>query len=186
MKCFDCGQGELGPSRVSLTGTRYGESFSIETNGLACSICGFKTVDSEQSAEFTQLVSDAYREKHGMLTGSEIRARRSHLGMSQQRFAEYLGAGVASIKRWESGQIQEKAMDELMRLKTDPGAARENLRSLEHQLPEQLVLFEGKDVTLVFTNGEHFQYGHPYCMKVEAFSIVDRDDLAIADEYVAA
>jgi hypothetical protein len=58
--------------------------------------------------------------------------------MSQQRFSEYLGAGVASVKRWELGQIQDRAMDELIRLKTDVEAARENLRSLEEQVQEHL------------------------------------------------
>jgi hypothetical protein len=61
--------------------------------------------------------------------------------MTQQQFSDYLGTGVASVKRWEAGQIQDKAMDELIRLKTDPGAARRNLRSLEKQVPEPVIIF---------------------------------------------
>jgi DNA-binding transcriptional regulator YiaG len=85
---------------------------------------------------FTRLISDEYRRAHGFLTSGEIRSRRAWLGMTQQRFSEYLGTGVASVKRWELGQIQDRAMDELMRLKTDLAAARKNLRSLEEQLHE--------------------------------------------------
>jgi DNA-binding transcriptional regulator YiaG len=84
---------------------------------------------------FTRLISDEYRRAHGFLTSGEIRSR-AWLGMTQQRFSEYLGTGVASVKRWELGQIQDRAMDELMRLKTDLAAARKNLRSLEEQLHE--------------------------------------------------
>jgi putative zinc finger/helix-turn-helix YgiT family protein len=100
-------------------------------NGLRCQECGFETVDSDQSVELTRLVSDAYRRAHGLLTGREICEKRGQLGMSQEVFAEYLGTGVASVKRWETGKIQDRAMDELIRLKTDARAARKNLQSLE-------------------------------------------------------
>jgi putative zinc finger/helix-turn-helix YgiT family protein len=138
MTCSECGEGVLSQSRVRLESTRHGESFWAETGGLRCGRCGFETIDSEQSVEFTRLISDEYRRAHGLLTSGEIRSRRAWLGMSQQRFSEYLGAGVASVKRWELGQIQDRAMDELIRLKTDVEAARENLRSLEEQVQEHL------------------------------------------------
>jgi putative zinc finger/helix-turn-helix YgiT family protein len=186
MTCFECGNGTLIPAIVHLTSDRHGESFTVEVAGLKCNQCGFETVDSEQSAEFTRLVSDEYRVKHGLLTSAEIRARRLQLRMTQQQFSDHLGAGVASVKRWESGQIQENAMDQLIRLKTDPTAARENLKKLEQQLPEQLVLSEGKDVTLVFAAGRHSRYVHPHAMSVGTFFIVHQDDLAVGDNCVAA
>ena len=138
MACFECGDGALRQGRVRLEGLRHGESFTAETEGLKCDRCGFETIDSVQSAEFTRLISDEYRKAHGLLTSDEIRSRRTRLAMSQQRFSEYLGTGVASVKRWELGQIQDRAMDELIRLKTDLEAARENLRSLEKQVRQRL------------------------------------------------
>jgi putative zinc finger/helix-turn-helix YgiT family protein len=134
MICFECERGQLQSAPVRLTGERNGESFTVELLGLKCPKCGFQTVDSEQSAEFTRLISDAYRSAHGLLTAAEIRACRARLGMTQREFAAYIGPGVASVKRWEAGQIQDKAMDTLIRLKTDPAAARRNLRLLERQL----------------------------------------------------
>jgi putative zinc finger/helix-turn-helix YgiT family protein len=171
MTCFQCGRGQLLPSRVSLTSNRHGESFTVEVDGFKCEACGFQTVDSEQSAEFTRLVSDAYRTAHGRLTSKEIRARRTQLGMSQMHFGEYLGTGPASVKRWELGQVQDKAMDELIRLKTDPEAARKNLRALEQQVPEQMVLSETEDVTLTLTMSDRGQYGHRPAMTMEAVAI---------------
>jgi putative zinc finger/helix-turn-helix YgiT family protein len=123
---------------MRLEGIRHGESFTVETSGLKCDRCGFQTIDSVQSADFTRLISDEYRRAHGLLTSDEIRSRRARLGMSQQRFSEYLGAGVASVKRWELGQIQDRAMDEPIRLKTDLEAARESLRAWEERVPGHL------------------------------------------------
>lgn len=133
ISCFECGQPTLATGIVRLDGERQGEIFTVETEGLQCmhTNCGFKTVDSRQSDQFTALLSDAFRKKHGLLTGTEIREIRRQLGMTQPEFAEYLGVGVASVKRWELGRIQEKAMDELIRLKTDRGAALRNLQAIE-------------------------------------------------------
>jgi hypothetical protein len=52
--------------------------------------------------------------------------------MSQQEYSNYLGVGVASVKRWEAGQVQDRAMDNLIRLKTDRNSARENLEQIEN------------------------------------------------------
>jgi putative zinc finger/helix-turn-helix YgiT family protein len=146
---------------VTMTGVRNHEEFSVTVPGLACTSCGYQTIDNGQSGEFTKAVSDAYKAAHGLLTGSELRERRSEwLKMSQQAFADYLGVGLASIKRWESGQIQDRAMDELIRLKTDPEAARDNLRALEIQVPEEYVLSSVKlgdeDLDLRFSLGQNF------------------------------
>lgn len=37
------------------------------------------------------------------MTGQEIRQIRKDLGMSQSKFAAWLGVSVLTIKRWESG-----------------------------------------------------------------------------------
>jgi putative zinc finger/helix-turn-helix YgiT family protein len=115
---------------VELSGERNGESFIVRVPGLVCSECGFSTISNKQSGRFTQAVSDAYRSAHGLLTGDDLRELRSGLDMSQLEFAEYIGVGVASVKRWECGQIQDKAMDQLIRLKTDLKAALRNAHQL--------------------------------------------------------
>jgi putative zinc finger/helix-turn-helix YgiT family protein len=132
-ECFECGMGTLMPNTVDLTGLRHGEEFTVRANGLQCTECGFKTIDNEQSGEFTKLVSDAYRQKHGLLTSAEIRAARKRLRMSQQEFARYLKVGLASVKRWENGQIQDEAMNELILVKTDLSAAIDNCQTLKQK-----------------------------------------------------
>ena len=44
--------------------------------------------------------------------------------MTQKESTGYLGAGDASIKRWELGAIEDRAMDNLIRLRTDIDKAR--------------------------------------------------------------
>ncbi len=139
IRCFECSEGNLVPDTVDLTGYRDGEEFTVSVPGLRCSVCDFKTISNEQSAEFTRAVSDAYRKAHGLLRGSEIKFLRAQLKMSQQEFASYLGVGVASVKRWECGQVQDKAMDELIRLKADINAARNNLEALEQDVADYVL-----------------------------------------------
>lgn len=59
--------------------------------------------------------------------------------MSQRDFAAFLGVGVASVKRWEVGLIQDEAMDRLIRLATDPQVARTNAEQLERRLRGRLM-----------------------------------------------
>jgi len=160
MTCLECGEERLVPAEVRLTGHRHGESFTVALQGFRCEKCGFQTIDSAQSVEFTQLISDAFRGKHGLLTGVEIRELRTQLEMTQQAFATYLGVGVASIKRWELGQIQERAMDELIRVKTDPDAALRNLKTIEQHIPTHYVLSNavigGQNVELSLLLGQRW------------------------------
>ena len=102
----------------------------VRTRGLRCNRCAYEAVSVAQMADYGRAVADAYRQTQGLLTSEEIRAARARLDMSQQEFADYLGVGVASVKRWEWGQVQEKSMDKLMRLLTDAVEAGRNARSV--------------------------------------------------------
>jgi putative zinc finger/helix-turn-helix YgiT family protein len=174
MTCFQCGQDTLLLSGISVDGERHGEIYPVLVTGYKCSNCGFQTIDSRQGEQLTRLVSDAYRGAHGLLTGGEIKLRRARLGKNQQEFADYLGIGSASVKRWEIGQIQDRAMDELIRLKTDPDAARQNLRTLERQIPEPFVISEERDFVLTIAAGST-QYYEPPPMHVQALVIAGGD-----------
>jgi len=120
--------------KTQVSGEVRGEPFTVETEAMVCDRCGFQVLTEEQSAAYTAAISDAYRRKHGLLTSEELREARKRLGLSQVQFAKYLKVGVASVKRWEAGLIQDEALDELIRLKTDLESARQNARSLEATL----------------------------------------------------
>ncbi|HEV3201407.1 MAG TPA: type II TA system antitoxin MqsA family protein [Bryobacteraceae bacterium] len=136
LKCPECDRRYLQPAITELTGTTRGEAFAIPSDALLCPNCGFKTIPVEKMGEFALRVSDAYREKYHLLTSSQMQDRRLGLGMSQQQFADYLGVGSSSVKRWELGQIQDQAMNNLMILKTDLDAARENVIEVSTRLKQ--------------------------------------------------
>jgi putative zinc finger/helix-turn-helix YgiT family protein len=118
--CIECGQANLEPKTVQLPGAVRGETFAVEMDGLECPRCGYKTIEGARMPEYGRLLADKYRARHGVLTSDEIRERRKRLGLTQEQFATHLGVGVASIKRWEMGKIQDSRNNELIIEKTRP------------------------------------------------------------------
>jgi putative zinc finger/helix-turn-helix YgiT family protein len=117
---FNCDEADLETKLMELAGQVRGESYTVQTAGLECPSCGYKTIDGPESTEFARKLADAYRSAHGLLTSEQIRGQRERLGMSQQEFAEFLPAGIAAVKRWEMGKIQERRFDDLIRQRTTP------------------------------------------------------------------
>jgi DNA-binding XRE family transcriptional regulator len=70
--------------------------------------------------EYGRLLADKYRARHGLLTSDEIRKRRRRLELTQEQFATHLGVGIASIKRWEMGKIQDLRNNQLIVERTRP------------------------------------------------------------------
>jgi len=95
-----------------------GESFTVHSSVTRCEHCGFEILSDEQLDELTKKAADAYRAKHGLLTSAEIIGRRKTANMSQRKFAEFIGVGEASVKRWEKAAIQDQSSDSLIREKT--------------------------------------------------------------------
>ena len=114
IKCIECDRADLCPAMIQLQGSVRGESYTVAIQGLACPNCGYQTIEGAAMPEFARLLSDSYRANHGLLTSEEIRERRRRLGMSQQQFAQHLGVGIASVKRWEMGKIQEPHSNDLI------------------------------------------------------------------------
>ena len=134
MKCFQCEQGKMVSELTDMTARVRGEEVPVRTEATVCNRCGFQALTDEQSDAYTIASADAYREKHHLLTTKELKAIRRNLGMSFRAFAEYLKVSAASPKRWEAGLVQDEAMDELIRVKADLPAARENVKQLESRL----------------------------------------------------
>lgn len=94
-----------------------GETLHVKTPANVCVKCGHATLTLDQADELRSRTADAYRDKHGLLTSAQIKAWRKILGMSQREFAHFLSVGEASVKRWETWLVQERANDQLIRLK---------------------------------------------------------------------
>lgn len=116
LRCPECDDAYLQEQLADLVGTRKGEPYTVRMEALVCPKCAFKTVSREHAAEFALRTANAYRERHGLLTSRGIRDLRAKLGMTQRQFADFLPVGIASVKRWEVGEIQDPAMNRLMLL----------------------------------------------------------------------
>jgi putative zinc finger/helix-turn-helix YgiT family protein len=80
-----------------------------------CHACQVEIDDAELAASNQRAIADAYRKAVGLLSGPEIVEGRGKLRLSQDELSKALNVGIASIKRWETGQIQTPAMDKLLR-----------------------------------------------------------------------
>jgi putative zinc finger/helix-turn-helix YgiT family protein len=116
--CINCGEAELKKQKIQLTGKVRGKEYTVAMQGSKCDHCGYQTIAGRDMEEFGRLLADEYRRAHGLLTSAQIKARRKAARMSQEDFADYLGVGIASLKRWEMGKIQNAAHDHLIRAKT--------------------------------------------------------------------
>lgn len=91
------------------------KELQVLTEHYACSECGIKVDDLALASRNQRALSDAYRRLSGLLTGDEIVEERRKKGWTQDELASAINVGVASIRRWEKGQIQTKAMDDALR-----------------------------------------------------------------------
>jgi putative zinc finger/helix-turn-helix YgiT family protein len=131
MLCLRCKNDEFVESVVDTPQEFRGDSFTVKVPAMSCTQCGWQTMTDAQADKLSLTVADAYRKKHDLLASDEIRQARQRFGLSQQVFAQRLSVGVASLKRWETGFVQEKSSDDLIRLKVnqmaDTGAATPSL-----------------------------------------------------------
>jgi putative zinc finger/helix-turn-helix YgiT family protein len=134
MKCFKCAKGKMMPAIADMTAKVRTEEIPVRTEAMICNRCGFQVMTDAQSDAYTIASADAYRTKHGLLTTKELKQIRERLRMSFRTFAKHLKVSEASPKRWEAGLVQDQAMDELIRLKSDLATARENVAHLEAHL----------------------------------------------------
>jgi putative zinc finger/helix-turn-helix YgiT family protein len=117
MECLNCGA-QMNKKVAPVDGAYGDKKFIVKTTAMVCPTCGYKTVDAQNLDEYYRAVADEYRASEGRLTSKELVGLRMRMKKSQREFADYLGVGEASVKRWELGKVQERAMDELIRLKT--------------------------------------------------------------------
>jgi putative zinc finger/helix-turn-helix YgiT family protein len=113
MTCFNCNTGKFDRRWVPVEGKIKRKKYTVNAWALVCDHCGHISMEGADVQEFMRSLADSYRTDNKLLTSSEIRAIRG--GLSQARFAQELGVGVASVKRWELGLVQDRSSDRLIR-----------------------------------------------------------------------
>ena len=84
-------------------------------NAYVCPSCGLEAGTVTSAGEVQRAMADAYRKKTGLLTGQKIKELRKARSMTQEQLSLAMKVGIASIKRWESGMIQSRSMDNHLR-----------------------------------------------------------------------
>ena len=92
-----------------------GIDITLPVETYVCPECGFEAATLQSTGAVQTAIADAYRAKKGLLTGAEIKSMRKARGLSQQDLAKLMDVGIASLKRWETGLIQSKSMDRILR-----------------------------------------------------------------------
>jgi putative zinc finger/helix-turn-helix YgiT family protein len=92
-----------------------GKLLNLRLQHFVCPQCGVEADDLNFAAANQKVLSDAYRRAAGLLTGEQIVVGRRKLNWTQEDLARAANVGIASIKRWETGQIQTSAMDDVLR-----------------------------------------------------------------------
>ncbi len=84
-------------------------------HAFVCPGCGLEAGTVTSAGDVQRAMADAYREQTGLLTGQRIKELRKARGMTQEQLSMAMKVGIASIKRWESGLIQSRSMDNHLR-----------------------------------------------------------------------
>jgi putative zinc finger/helix-turn-helix YgiT family protein len=119
-RCPTCNVGYLRDKVIT-------ERFEFEVDGKTKTVVAENVPVSEcdnvacgerlSGPEAARIRHEAICRAFGLLTPREIQAIRERLELSQERFAQLTGIGIATISRWERGRLlQNRAMDNLLRL----------------------------------------------------------------------
>lgn len=92
-----------------------GKRLKVRVRHFVCPECGIEVDDLDLAAANQKALSNAYRNAVKLLTGEQIVQGRKKLKWTQEELAKAANVGIASIKRWETGQVQTKVMDVILR-----------------------------------------------------------------------
>lgn len=120
MECYNCNSTKLNlVSKKGFIDFKDMQGLEYLYQAYECEKCHAAVTTTEQQRQKTIAIADAYRVKKKLYSSQEIREFRKKWDMSQEKFADFLGAGVASVRRWEGAGIQDLSQNEVIRLKCD-------------------------------------------------------------------
>ena len=111
--------GPMTMTKKQCTTTIKGEELQYKSEFYFCAECKIEIATPDQAQKSLDIVNHIFKYKHGLLSSQKIIETRHQLNLSQDQFAKKLTVGVASVKRWELGAIQNSSMDKLIRILRD-------------------------------------------------------------------
>ncbi len=140
-KCMSCRERSVSPTTLPTYSAELehdGRKYSVTVNDfrvLQCQRCGAIVLDDSAN----ETLSRALRREAGLLGPEEIHANREKHRLTQKQLASYLRISESTLSRWETGaQIQQRAMDALLRVFFDSSEARSILAGSSGAVPNPL------------------------------------------------
>ena len=146
--CQKCNEfTEYNVKKVNRTITVKEKTLNVEIYECYCAKCGEKVFVYDYEKQNDIIVYDAYKKEVGLLTSTEIKNIRRKRGMTQIELARFLSIGDKDITRYESGSIQNKCIDKMLRLVNDDSSYEEMAR-----------VFSGYSFSSPWFNNKHFKW----------------------------
>ncbi len=115
--CPICGEGRLHPKNGKNPVEYKGETTDLDLHLSLCDACGSEQANAAQTRANKRLMIAFKKQVDGLLVGSEVRALREKLGLSQAEAAQVFGGGRVAFSKYECDDVaQSEAMDKLIRL----------------------------------------------------------------------
>ncbi|MEE8732895.1 MAG: type II TA system antitoxin MqsA family protein [Eggerthellaceae bacterium] len=125
MRCDKCG-GRMAESLDPIEVDFKGEHLTVlDVPHFLCENCDDIAFNAEQLDAYSHAIDEAYRERMGLLSPSQIKSIRKSISCTQAQFESLVGVSTPTVSRWETGaSIQQKTADNLMRvIEKFPGIA---------------------------------------------------------------
>jgi putative zinc finger/helix-turn-helix YgiT family protein len=74
---------------------------------LVCENCGNEVYKANSASDLQRAAHELYRQRHGYLSGSEIKSIRAKYSVSQEEFEHIIGAGSKTLTRWENESVMQ-------------------------------------------------------------------------------
>ena len=113
-----------------------GENIKVPAKYYVCKNCNTEFWTPELEVDPLELAYNEYRHKHGMVQPKEIKGLRKSYGLNQKELSRLLGWGDVTIARYETGSLQDKAHDAMLKLIQDPNNMMRLLATNGDFLPE--------------------------------------------------
>ncbi|GEM_PF-1901830 len=119
--CFKCdAEQDVILKKVEKTFNVRGQNVNAFITIAECQKCHEEVEDNELADANDIIIFSEYRRKNDLLFPQQIKEIRNQYGLSQSDFSLLLGFGEKTIARYESGSVQDRTHDIMMKLSSVP------------------------------------------------------------------
>lgn len=93
-----------------------GEYIVYEAEKIECPACGRAIGDSRAEAKNLERAYSIYRDKHNLVSPSDIANLRKAYGLSLREFSKFLGFGEQTVTKYESGSLPDDLHSNMVKM----------------------------------------------------------------------